>query len=235
LHTTATSHDRIIVVEVMGHNSGWLALGAGIAGGADVVLIPEIPYDISAVRDYLLERQRRFGKKFSIVVVAEGAISREEAEAENEQKASKKKKAINGTGEPEGADASDSASDLNGYKLVKESLASRLARQLQVLTRTEARVTSLGHVQRGGVPTAADRLLCTRMGVTAAELLAAGVYNVMVAVRDGQCVPVPLEEVAGNKRLVPIEHPWIGTARRVGTCLGIRDRDLLALMEPSAG
>jgi 6-phosphofructokinase 1 len=231
LHTTATSHDRIIVVEVMGHNSGWLALGAGVASGADIILIPEIPYDIEAVKDYLLERQRRFGKKFSIVVVAEGARSRDEADADSAQKAAKKKKALaEPSDEPSDANA-DVVADLNGYKLVKESLASRLARQLQVLTRTEARVTSLGHVQRGGVPTAADRLLCTRLGVKTAELLAEGVYNVMVAVRNGECVPVPLEQVAGVKKLVPIDDPLIRTARRVGTSLGIRDRELLAQME----
>ncbi|MFO7655203.1 MAG: ATP-dependent 6-phosphofructokinase [Candidatus Krumholzibacteriia bacterium] len=248
LHTTATSHDRIIVVEVMGHNAGWLALGAAIAGGADVVLIPEIPYDINAVRDYLLERQRRFGKKFSIVVVAEGALSREDAAAAAAREASrvsKKKKSLargaadaddrngheTGHGNGMGSGPDDDGAELNGYKLVKESLASRLARELQVLTRTEARVTSLGHVQRGGVPTAADRVLCTRLGVKAAELLAAGTYNVMVAVQNGDCVPVPLEQVAGLKKLVPVDHPWIQTARRVGTSLGISDRELRERIE----
>jgi 6-phosphofructokinase 1 len=209
LHTTATSHDRIIVVEVMGNSSGWLALGAGIAGGADVILIPEIPYDIEAVTEYLLERQRRYGRKFSIVVVAEGALSSEEAAAGRAVR--KKKSEVD----------RDDENDLNGYKLVKESLASSLARRLQVLTHAEARVTSLGHVQRGGVPSATDRLIATQLGVKAAELLASGTYNVMVALRDGNCVPVPLEEVAGRKKLVTMDHPWIETALSVGTCLGV--------------
>ncbi len=228
LHTTATSHDRIIVVELMGHNSGWLALGAGIAGGADVILIPEIPYDLLAVRECLLERQRRFGRKFSIIVVAEGAVSREEADRKLD--ASRKKdlaRAAREAGAEAGANGEAAADEPNGpvafdeYKLVQESLASRLARQLQELTRTEARVTSLGHVQRGGVPTAADRLLCTRLGVKAADLLAAGVYNVLVAVQNNECVAVPLEEVVGVKKTVPVDHPWISTALKVGTCLGV--------------
>ena len=219
LHTTATSHDRIIVVEVMGNNSGWLALGAGIAGGADVILIPEIPYDIEAVTEYLLERQRRYGRKFSIVVVAEGALSGEEAAAGRAVR--KKKSAKKNTAEAESEMDRDDENDLNGYKLVKESLASSLARRLQVLTHAEARVTSLGHVQRGGVPSATDRLIATQLGVKAAELLASGTYNVMVALRDGNCVPVPLAEVAGHKKLVTMDHPWIETALSVGTCLGV--------------
>jgi len=207
LHTTATSHNRIIVVETMGHDAGWLALGSGMAGGADVILIPEIPYDIDAVVEFMNERQQRFGKKFSIVVVAEQARSRQEAER---RAAGRKEKA-------------GKEQELDGYKLVKESLASRLARELQLHTHTEARVTSLGHVQRGGAPTATDRVLATQLGVKAAELLAAGQYNLMVAAQNGLAVPVPLEEVAGRKKLVPLDHPWVTTARRVGVSLGVRD------------
>ncbi len=220
LHDTATSHDRMIIVEVMGNKAGWLALGAGIAGGADVVLIPEIPYDLPAVAEFLLRRQRRYGRKFSIVCVAEGAVSREEA-------------AEQGPGRRKGGKDEEPAEheDETGYRLVKESLASRLARQLQELTRTEARVTTLGHVQRGGVPTSTDRLLCTGLGVKAAELLAAGHYNVMVGVRNGMCVPVPLEEVVGVRRTVPLDHVWLRTASRLGTCLGIANSDLRALWE----
>ncbi len=165
LHTTATSHDRIIVVEVMGHNAGWLALAAGIAGGADVVLIPEVPYDTEMVAGYLVERQRVYGRKFSIVVVAEGAVTR--AEAADKRKAKVELPAADD--EPGDAELSHVS------RLVRENLASRLARHLQRLTDTEARVTSLGHVQRGGVPSAADRLLTTRLGVRAVELLAEGV------------------------------------------------------------
>jgi len=224
LHTTATSHDRIIIVEVMGHNAGWLALGAGLAGGADVVLIPEIPYDTAAVGDYLLERQRRFGKKFSICVVAEGAVTREEAQTRASKKAAKKAaEAATDDGDENGEQADQ------GYRLIKESLASRLARELSQLTRTEARVTSLGHVQRGGIPSAADRLLTTRLGVATAELLAQGTYNVMVAIQGDRCVPVPLEQVAGRRRTVPMDHQWIETARRLGTCLGVADDELPAL------
>jgi len=219
LHDTATSHDRMIIVEVMGNKAGWLALGAGIAGGADVILIPELPYDIHAVADFLLRRQRRYGKKFSIVCVAEGALSREEAA----NLASGKRKGGKETPPPK--------DEIRGYRLVKESLASRLARQLQDLTRTEARVTALGHVQRGGAPTAADRLLCTGLGVKAAELLADGVYNVMVGVRNGACVPVPLEEVVGVRRTVPLDHVWVRTASRLGTCLGIAKTELRKLWD----
>ncbi|MFN2370623.1 MAG: 6-phosphofructokinase, partial [Candidatus Krumholzibacteriia bacterium] len=218
LHDTATSHDRMIVVEVMGNKSGWLALGAGIAGGADVVLMPEIPYHLHAVAEFLLRRQRRHGRKFSIVCVAEGAVSREEAVASGRRRVDR-------------SDAPPDLEDHRGYRLVKESLASRLARQLQELTRTEARVTTLGHVQRGGVPAASDRLLCTGMGVKAAELLAEGVYNVMVGVRDGVCVPVPLQEVVGVRRTVPLDHAWVRTANRLGTCLGVANADLRALWD----
>ena len=220
LHDTATSHDRMIIVEVMGNKAGWLALGAGVAAGADVILMPEIPYDVQAVAEFLLRRQRRYGRKFSIVCVAEGAVSREEAAARD---AGRRR-----GGEQPAAPDKDA---FRGYRLVRESLASRLARQLQDLTRTEARVTTLGHVQRGGAPTAADRLLCTQLGVTAAELLAAGTHNVMVGVRDGACVPVPLDEVVGVRRTVPLDHPWLATANRLGTCLGVANADLQALRE----
>lgn len=219
LHTTATSHNRMIVCEVMGHSAGWLALGAGIAGGADVILIPEIPYDLEIVAEHLRER-RRNGKRFSIIAVAEAARSTKDvaAEAEAAKKNGKKKKAAE---DEEMSDVDSNGDDPSKpFRLVQEPMASRLARQLQQLTDTEARVTSLGHVQRGGSPSATDRLLCTRLGVTAAELLAEGRYNVMVAVRGEDCVPVPLAEVAGLKKTVPPDHAWIHAARAVETCLG---------------
>ena len=207
LHTTATSHHRMIVCEVMGHNAGWLALGAGIAGGADVILIPEIPYDLAAVAAHLLER-RRSGKRFSIIAVAEGARSREEAAAaaRRKEKKSKMKKRQQEL--------------ILGAGAVQEPMASRLARQIQQATGIDVRMTSLGHVQRGGPPTPADRLLCTRLGIKAAELLARGVYNVMVGVKGEVCAPVPLEQVAGQVKTVPLDHEWIRAARLVGTCLG---------------
>ncbi len=213
LHTTATSHHRIIVCEIMGHTAGWLALGAGIAGGADVILIPEIPYNLEAVAANLQNRQQH-GKRFSIIAIAEGAVSVDEARVRAKvlargQNNSKKK---NGPVAPN--------IDSNGIHLVQEPMSSRVARQIQQLTGLEARVTSLGHVQRGGTPSPADRLLCTRLGTKAGELLMDGVYNVMVAVRGEECVPVPLEKVAGIIKNVPVNHPWVKTARLVGTCMG---------------
>jgi 6-phosphofructokinase 1 len=208
LHTTATSHHRIIVCEIMGHTAGWLALGAGISGGADVILIPEIPYDLEAVATHLRNRQHQ-GKRFSIVAIAEGALSRDEAKAlAKGQKPTQKK--------PATAPNIDS----NGIHLVQEPMSSRVARQIQQLTELEARVTQLGHVQRGGPPSPADRLLCTRLGTMAGELLMQGVYNVMVAVQGEECVPVPLHKVAGVVKNVPVNHPWVKTARLVGTCMG---------------
>ncbi len=228
LHTTATSHHRMIVVEIMGHNAGWLALGAGIAGGADIVLIPEIPYNLDAVVQHLLER-RRSGKRFSIIAVAEGAVSAEEAraakKAEEEGKEARKNKRKKEEGKKEDGRKGQDAKKLEQrdgetFHVVEEPKASRLARRIQALTGFEVRMTSLGHVQRGGTPSPTDRLLCTRLGTRAAELLAEGVVNVMVGVRGDECVPVPLEKVAGSVKTVPPEHPWIRTARLVGTCLG---------------
>jgi ATP-dependent phosphofructokinase / diphosphate-dependent phosphofructokinase len=208
LHTTATSHHRIIICEIMGHNSGWLALGAGIAGGADVILIPEIPYDLHAVAEHLLER-RRTGKRFSIIAISEGAHSMDEVRTGEK----KPKKAVEKVRYDEHGFA---------YHPVQESKASQLTRRIQELTGIEARVTFLGHVQRGGIPSATDRLYSTILGTKAAQLLAAGEYNVMVAIQGQSCTAVPLKDVAGKKRLVPEDHPWIESARLVGTCLGRR-------------
>lgn len=209
LHTTATSHHRIIVCEIMGHSAGWLTLGAGIAGGADVILIPEIPYNLEAVAEHLLNRRHQ-GKRFSIVAVAEGALSQAEAKA--------RAKALKSGKKPRKTIATSIES--NGVHLVQEPMSSRVARQIQQLTGLEARVTSLGHVQRGGTPSATDRLLCTRLGTKAGELLMEGIYNVMVAIRGESCVPVALEKVAGIIKHVPPDHPWVTTARLVGTCMG---------------
>ena len=200
LHTTASSHHRAIICEIMGHKAGWLALGAGIAGGADVILIPEIPYDIDHVVEHLRAR-RHHHKRFSIIAVAEGAISKEDAKNGRKKKKPVKKEA-------------------DGTVLVEEPMASRLARQIQQASGIEVRFTSLGHVQRGGSPTAADRLLSTRLGTKAGELLSEGVYNVMVGVRGDSCVAVPLAEVAGKTKTVPENHPWLKTAALVDTSLG---------------
>jgi 6-phosphofructokinase len=218
LHTTATSHHRLIVCEIMGHKTGWLTLCAGIAGGADVILIPEIPYDLNVIADYLLERRRR-GSRFSIMAVAEGAISiddaRAQAEPEQGPKNSKKKKK---TKSP--SDLATDTTDTDAYDLAKEAISRRIARRLQEMTGIEARVTLLGHVQRGGIPTAFDRWLCTRLGTKAAQLLARGIYNIMVGYDSGICKPVPLETVAGKRKTVPKNHPMIVSARLVRTCMG---------------
>ncbi len=205
LHSTAHSHHRIIVVEIMGHRAGWLALGAGISGGADVILIPEIPYDVAAVAE-AIKLRKQGGKPFSIVAVAEGAISRQEFEAQRASSARKKaKKPREIIAEPE---------------LVYAECTLRLAHELEHLTGLEARVTILGHLQRGGTPSAADRLLATRLGTAAADLIREGRYGFMVAARGESTEPVPLEEVAGQVKTVPPDHPWVASARRVGTSFG---------------
>lgn len=237
LHTTASSHHRVIVCEIMGHAAGWLTLGAGIAGGADVILIPEIPFDVKAVANHLIAR-RQAGKRFSIVAIAEGAMTPDEAralaraaeakeKAKKDKKHKKEKKEKKGQAEEKEAKRVEKPVDMDGdgkpdatYTLVQESRASRFARVIQQLTDTEVRVTELGHVQRGGSPSPADRLLCTRLGAKAGELLAEGVYNVMVAARGDDCVPVDLDKVAGQVKLVPPDHPWIKAARLIGTCMG---------------
>lgn len=195
LHTTADSHHRVIVVEIMGHNAGWLALGAGIAGGADVILIPEIPFRIESVVDALLRRHRQ-GKRFSIVAMAEGA-----------------RPAADSTPLfPESEDGTTHGS---------LSASAALARQIEHYGHLETRVTELGHLQRGGTPTPADRLLATRLGTRCAELIEDGVFDVMVAIKRDKCVPVKLSKVAGSLKLVPPDHPWVQSARLVGTCFGI--------------
>ncbi len=214
LHTTATSHHRIIVCEIMGHSAGWLCLGAGIAGGADVILIPELPYDLEVVAQSLQRRQRS-GKRFSIIAAAEGIVTVEQAKARAKAIAKGRKPDMEVT------IAHTIRTKTEGeIHLVQEPVASRLARRLQQITGVEARVTSLGHVQRGGPPSAFDRLLCTRLGTKAGELLAQHRYNVMVGIKGNQCVPIPLVKAAGSKRIVPVDHPWIRTARLVETCMG---------------
>jgi phosphofructokinase-like protein len=206
LHSTAHSHHRIIVVEIMGHRAGWLALGAGLAGGADVILIPEIPYDVESVAA-AIKRRSRGGKPFSIVAVAEGAVTAQEHEARQAAVESKKPKKTKEL-EPEESE------------IVYADRTIKLAQQLEILTGLEARVTILGHLQRGGAPSAADRILSTRLGTAAADLVAQGTYGVMVAARGESTEAVPLEDVAGKVKTVPVDHPWVESARRVGTNLG---------------
>ena len=208
LHSTAHSHHRIIVVEIMGHNAGWLALGSGIAGGSDVILIPEIPYHVDRVTEAIVRRSRA-GKRFSIVAVAEGAMPTQTETAEAPDKESR------GKDKARKAPGKSATIDDQGM-----SHTAQLSRQLEDATGLETRVTILGHLQRGGTPSAADRLLATRLGTGCAALIDEGVYGVMVAARGEGVEPVPLEKVAGKRRTVPLDHPWIESARRVGTCLG---------------
>lgn len=210
LHSTAHSHHRIIVVEIMGHRAGWLALGAGIAGGADVILIPEIPYAVESVAEAIRERSRR-GKTFSIVAMAEGAISTLEYE---ELLAAKKEKLASKAKESKKPEAEEVSAIPYAEKTV------RLAKQLELLTGLETRITILGHLQRGGIPSAADRLLATRLGTACTDLIDQGHYGVMVAAKGDGTKAVKLEDVAGKVKTVPPDHPWILSARHIGTNLG---------------
>jgi len=207
LHSTAHSHHRIIVVEIMGHRAGWLALGAGIAGGADVILIPEIPYDVASVAEAIRARARG-GKPFSIVAVAEGAVSVQDLAILETAKNKKKPK---NRGEDEDAKIAE---------LIYAGRTLRLAQQLEKLTGLEARLTILGHLQRGGTPSAADRILATRLGTACADLIAKKHYGVMVAAKGEETRPVKLEDAAGKVKTVPPDHPWVLTARRVGMNFG---------------
>ena len=215
LHSTAHSHHRIIVVEIMGHNVGWLALGAGVAGGADVILIPEIPYDINKVAEAIRRRSHR-GKNFSIVAVSEGAMLQEVAAAyqaalDKKEKASKKN---------DNEAKKEAKAELAELEKGRADSTQRLSRQLEELTGLETRLTILGHVQRGGTPTATDRLLATRLGTACATLVNEGVHGVMVAVRGDSTEAVPLDKVVGRRKTVPPDHPWVAAARQVGTSLG---------------
>ncbi len=212
LHSTADSHHRVMVVEIMGHKAGWLALSAGVAGGADVILIPEIPYYPDRVADTLKERARS-GKRFSIVAVAEGAMSRAEAAATAARSAEDGKKSKNGNDQPP-------STIVGNETYVRATVGQRVAREVEERIGFETRVASLGHLQRGGTPTATDRILASQLGARAMELIAAGKSGFMMAVQDGKYVPVPLEDVAGKLKLVPLDDPLIKTAREVDTCLG---------------
>lgn len=210
LHSTAHSHHRIIVVEIMGHNVGWLALGAGIAGGADVILLPEIPYDTQKVADAILARSRG-GKRFSIVAVSEGAMSIEDAAA---YKAAEEKVKQAAKGKEK------AAAELEKLNTRLLSSTHQLANRLVEMTGLQSRVSILGYLQRGGTPSAYDRLLATRLGTSCTALINKGIYGVMLAARGESVKPVPLEDVAGKRKTVPLDHIWIKSARGVGTCLG---------------
>lgn len=212
VHSTAHSHHRIILTEIMGHRAGWLTLAAGIAGGADVILIPEIPYTVESVAETIRARTAR-GSSFSVVAVAEGARDVDDtADYEAAQLLVKTAKT------PEAQRAA--RQHLANVEDQQREHSFRLARELEAATGLESRVTILGYVQRGGTPCAADRLLATRLGAAAADLVSRGEFGVMVGARGEETRAVPLSEVAGRVKLVPKDHAWITAARQVGTGLG---------------
>ena len=194
LHTTAEAHRRIMVVEVMGRYAGWIALYAGIGGGADVILIPEIPYDIEQVASRIRERDA-WGARFSIVVVAEGVRPRDGSRSLIEEGARGRAERLGGAGQ-------------------------RVARELEELTGKETRTVVLGHLQRGGSPTAFDRVLATRFGGKAVELVLAGERDRMVAFDPPDIISVPLADVVGRIRNVPPDFDLVRTARALGVAFG---------------
>jgi 6-phosphofructokinase 1 len=196
----------------MGHRAGWLALEAGIAGGADVILIPEIPYDIGQVAEAIRERTRK-GKHFSILVVAEGAMSR--GDAARVEKLAEDKRAAKTD-----AEKRNISSKLQKFHNDHVGHTIKLTKQLEELTRQESRVTILGHLQRGGAPSATDRVLATRLGTYCAEVLNNQQYGVMLAIQGEKINSVALEDVVREKKFVPVNHPLIAAARLVGTRFG---------------
>ena len=194
LHVTAEAHHRVMVVEVMGRNAGWIALHAGVAGGADVILIPEIPYEHDRIVACIAERER-FGARFSIVVVAEGAA-------------------------PKRGEVSVVQPAREGRLARFGGLGARVAVALEELTGKDVRSVVLGHLQRGGGPTSFDRVLATRFGGKAVELVMAGQFGQMVANRPPDIVSVPLEEVVGHTKQVPPDLDLVRTARALGISFG---------------
>ena len=212
LHTTAISHHRIIIVEIMGRETGWLTLGSGVAGGADVILIPEIPYDFAKISTAIQARNES-GKRFSLVAVSEGAISKDSVQFfESARRANERLRS--------GPNESEVAHTLDIIEKKSAGDTLHLSRQLEKLTGLDTRVTILGYLQRGGPPSASDRILATRLGTTCVETIASGSYGVMLAIQSGQIEPVPLGEVVGKVKTIPLEHAWLRAARLVGTCLG---------------
>jgi 6-phosphofructokinase 1 len=182
LHTTAESHNRVMVVEVMGRHAGWIAVHSGIAGGADVILIPEISVDFDEVAETIRKRHAR-GKNFSIVVVSEGFELPGLADS------------VTGMG--------DETDQFGHVTLSKRGVGETLGHEIEERTGYETRVTVLGHIQRGGTPTARDRVLATRFGLNAADLALAGEFGQMAALRGDEIVAVPLAEATAELKLVP--------------------------------
>lgn len=195
LHTTAQSHHRVMIVEVMGRHAGWIALYAGIAGGGDIILIPEIPYDLDAIVRMVKERGS-VGKRFSIVVVAEGARPRGGEKVV--------RKIVKESTDP---------ARLGGVGFM-------LGEQIEQRTQMEVRCVVMGHLQRGGTPSSFDRILATQLGTRTVDLIVRKEFGCMTAVRGNELISVPLREVAKGPRLVPLHHPLIKSARSTGTCFG---------------
>lgn len=196
VHTTASSHHRVMIVEVMGRYAGWIALYAGVAGGADVILIPEMDYELDTIAEYVLGRSHK-GKRFSIITVAEGAKPK--------------------GGKPFVAKVLKDSPD----PIRLGGIGSVLAKQLEERTGLSCRAVILGHVQRGGTPTALDRTLATQFGHQAVEMLMNGQINRLVVLRNGKQDSVPLHQVAGRIKTVPKNHPLIRAAKGVNTCFGV--------------
>ncbi len=196
IHTTACSHGRCMVIEIMGNKAGWLTLYSGIAGGADVILIPEIPYDIERVAK-VVEARANAGKSFSILAVAEGAMDKEESKMKKKEREAKR-----------------AASP--------QSISQRIASQLQQLVGVEARAVIPGHIQRGGSPSAYDRVLSTQFGVHAAELIRDDIFGVSVALVGNAITHNPLSEIAGVPKLVPTDHQMVQIARNIGISFGAK-------------
>ncbi|MCR5031567.1 MAG: 6-phosphofructokinase [Lachnospiraceae bacterium] len=195
IHTTASSHGRVFIVEVMGHKVGWLTLNAGMAGGADIILIPEIPYKIDKVVEAIQARNKR-GSRFTILAVAEGAISHEDSKLSKKEYKEK----------------------LSHYPY--PSVSYELAEAISKKTGQEVRVTVPGHTQRGGAPCPYDRVFASRLGAEAGSLILKGEYGFMVGIRNREIVKVPLEDVAGKLKMVDPESSIIKEAKSLGISFG---------------
>ena len=195
IHTTASSHGRIFIVEVMGHKVGYLTLNAGMAGGADIILIPEIPYDIDKVVEAIKKREQN-GSRFTIIAVAEGAMSKEDAKLSKKEREKKRAKSI------------------------YPSVSYEVAAQIQERTGNEVRVTVPGHTQRGGSPCPYDRVFASRLGAEAGRLILKGEYGFMVGYKNREIVKVPLSDVAGKLKMLDPDAAIIKEAKMLGISFG---------------
>ena len=213
LHTTATATHRIMLVELIGNAAGWLTLGAGLAAGADVILIPEIPYEYDVVIQAILKR-KQVGRKFSLVAVAERARSRELVEFMSFAARKKSQTAEEEEKELERIEGNYSAQTL------------LLARRLEEATGLDTRITILGSLVRGGTPTSADRLLATQLAEWSALMVSRGEFGRMACRKNGAMDSVLLQEIAGRSKPIPMDHGWIRGAYQVGVCLGVEQSSL---------